>query len=315
MAVKIPSQVTEAAELAEKLHEKMFSTQPIKETEEEDNEGVVPEPEDSQNEDVNDVPHDDNVEDLRKFKSRYLSLKGKYDAEVPRLQHELRDLKQSVVEKLAAISENPVTKQASSEPAPDDIITRLRDEYGEDFIDGIIALNEQIADKKIKSSIATVQEKVTSVEETQLKVAQEEFKKYLDDKTDTAWRPLWEGKDPKFLEFLQQPDPSGLYTYGALVQLYNDSWEADKLATVINTYLGTTATKAKPAKENPSKAAMVAPSRSAVHVAPEASEKTIWTRDAIKEFERADRQGKFTAEESKSMWNDLMLAPSEGRIR
>lgn len=316
----VPSQVDEAAELAEKLHSEMFGTQPEEDTEEEKEEELEEEDsaedeevdEEEEVDDEDDVPHDDDVEDLRKFKARYLSLKGKYDAEVPRLQHELSDLKQNVFEKLTSISENPAqTKQ--EEKQDKDLIAQLKEEYGEEFIEGIAALVEQSTGKQIKSSLSSVEDKVSSVEETQIKVAQENFMSYLDTKVDGDWRALWEGKDKKFIDFLGKPDPSGLYTYGDLVQMYNDAWDADKLATVINTYLGEKPVKKE--KASSERDALVAPSRSSAHTAPKADDKIIWTQDAIKEFQKQDRQGKLTAEESQAKWNDLLSAPAEGRIR
>lgn len=319
----IPTQVEEAAVLAEKLHQDMFTSEP-EPKEEEDTEEVVEEdideePAIEEEDDEEPVPHDDDLDELRKFKARYLSLKGKYDAEVPRLQHELKDLKQSVFEKLTAIAEKPAETKKEQDKQ-DDIIAKMKEEYGDEFIDGISKIADLIADQKVKSSVEPVQEKITSVEKSQLEVAQENFKDYLDtvvknpDGTPGDWRTLWEGTDNKFLEYLKQPDPSGLYTYGELVQMYNDAWDADKLAKVINGYLETKQTK-KVAKSNPEKDALIAPNRSSNKVAPKVEDKQIWTKQSIADFQRDDRQGKYSPEDSKKLWDDLLAAPSEGRLR
>jgi len=311
-----PSQVEEAAVLAEKLHQDMFSIKPEEEEvepiEDEDPVEEIEEEEIAEEEEV--LPHDDDLDELRKFKSRYLSLKGKYDAEVPRLQHELKDLKTSVFEKLSSIAEKPA-ETPKEQIKQDDIITKMKEEYGEDFIDGIYKIAEHIADQKVKSSSDAVQEKITSVEDAQFKVAQENFKGYLDTKVTGDWRALWEGKDPKFTEYLQKPDPSGLYTYGELVQMYNDQWDADKLAIVINSYLGTKKETKKETKPNAERDALVAPSRSTHSLTPSVEDKEIWTKDSIKAFERDDRQSKYTPEESQKLWADLLSAANEGRIR
>jgi len=313
-----PKQATEAADLAVKLHEQMYSQgsdedeDPQDETNEDELENDESEG-DEEEVDEDNIPHDDDLEELRKFKSRYLSLQGKYNAEVPRLQSELRDLKTSVFEKLSTIAENPAQTR-KEETQENDVIARLKEEYGDDFIDSVKALAEQIADEKIKASLTPVQEKMTSVEDTQIKVAQEKFKEYLDTTVKGEWRTAWDGKDPKFLEFLTQSDPSGLYTYGDLVQLYVENWESEKLSNVLNKYY-----ESKPVKKekipNPDREAMVAPSRQNAHVAPDVTDKEIWTKDSIKEFQRLDRQGKFSPEESLNKWNDLLAAANEGRIR
>jgi hypothetical protein len=311
-----PSQVEEAAVLAEQLHKDMFSQDSeVEEVKPEDTKEKVEDEEEVEEEEA--IPHDDDLEELRKFKSRYLSLKGKYDAEVPRLQHELKDLKTSVFEKLSTIAEKPA-ETPKEQIKQDDIVAKMKEEYGEEFIDGIYKIAEHIADQKVKTSSDAVQEKLTSVEDTQLKVAQENFKGYLDSKVTGNWRDLWEGKDPKFIEYLQKPDPSGLYTYGDLVQMYNDAWDADKLAIVINGYLETNKPVVKKEvviKPNPERDALIAPSRSTTISTPNVEDKQIWTKASIKEFERLDRQNKYTPEDSQKLWADLLTAAGEGRIR
>lgn len=316
----VPTQVDEAAELANKLHERLFS-----DSQEVDEEEADTEEEDSNQDDDNDsadddgdseydVPQDDELEDLRKFKARYLSLKGKYDAEVPRLHSELKEFKQNVFDRL----ESMTTKQKEQVPTEPDDIAKFKEEYGEDFVENLRKFIRLESKSELADSINSVQQQVSSVEETQIKVAQENFKNYIDSQVKGNWRTAWEGKDPKFLEFLQKPDPSGLYTYGDLVQAYNDAWDADKLSKVFNAYYGEPAPtpEPKPKREpNPAQQAMVAPSRNNVHTAPDSKDKTVWTQDSIKEFQRLDRQGKYDSDTSKAMWEDLLSAANEGRIR
>jgi len=319
---KTPLQVEEAAKLAEELHQRMFISnedEEVEDTLEEDTstdeDDLEDNDEDEDEEIEDDVPHDDDIAELRKFKARYLSLKGKYDAEVPTLHKELNEFKKSVVERLSTLAENPAQSKAEQHQEAD-IISRLKEDYGDDFIDSVKALAEQIADEKIKASLSTVQAKVDSVEDTQIKVAQDDFKKYLDEHVNGDWKRLWDGKDKGFFEFLAKPDPSGLYTYGELVELYNEKWDSEKLSKVLNTYLETkTPSKPKQTSHDKEKESMIAPSRTTTHNTPDTDDKPIWTKASIAEFQRLDRQGKFSPEESMAKWNDLLAAANEGRIR
>lgn len=321
--MEMPKQVEEAAELAEQLHAQMFTPK-----EEEGNpvdppEVIDPEPDGGEPKDEP-VPHDDDVAELRKFKERYLHLKGKYDAEVPRLHQDLRELKQSVFEKLEKVS---TTKAAEPEPEPqdltDDFVNAFAENYGEDFAENLrklIALEAQ----KLQQPI---QGKVDAFEETQLKAAQTNFVNYIDTALNDGrekpidWQAMWSGKDPKFLEFLAQPDPSGLYTYGELAAAYNEKWEADKLVNIFKLYADANTTKVeqttepKPRVAHQQKEALVAPSRTNTHVAPNTQSKQVWTQDMIQEFQKLDRQGKYSADESKALWDDLLSALGENRIR
>lgn len=323
----LPRQVEEAAAMAEELHAKMFNQQeqtpePADEQEEEEVEDQEEDTSELENdeevEEEDELPHDDDVEELRKFKARYMSLQGKYNSEVPRLHQELKELKQSVFQKLEQyIDQRQQQQEVLQKPQEPDKLSAFKEEYGEDFVESLRALIQAETEAKIMATIKPVQEQVSSVEDIQVKAAQQSFMDYLDKTVKGDWKGLWEGKDPKFIEFLNQPDPSGLYTYGDLVQQYNNNWDADRLAKVFNIYLDSKQPpkQPKPERPNPVKQAMVAPSRSTQHTAPKTTEKIIWTKDAIKDFEKNDRMGKYSPEQSKAMWEDLLSAVAENRVR
>lgn len=309
--MEIPKQVDEAADLATQLHEQMFTPQAPVEPE------VIDPPDDNQpapeanTDEEPDVPHDDDIEELRKFKERYLHLKGKYDAEVPRLNNELKEFKQTVFERLEAQVKQTPTENTEQ---PVDKFAKFKEEYGEDLFEAIKELAGIQAEERLNTRIKPVEDQVSSVEDTQIKTAQQNFVNYLDTKVTGDWKKLWNGEDPKFLEFLEKPDPSGLYTYGDLVKAYNDNWDADRLSTVFNLYLKEN-TPVAPKTSNPTKDAMVAPSRQTTHTTPSINDKRIWTTAAMQEFQQKDAKGLYTPEESKAMWDDLLAAPSENRFK
>lgn len=309
----IPRSVLEAANLAEELHAKMFTPQSEPtdklDTIEEDVASNPTEPE------VIDLPEEDepvpanDLKELRKFRDRYLSLKGKYDAEVPRLAADVRELR----EKLANVSKEAPTASVEQENE-EDYISTVNAEYGEDFINAI----RKVIQHEVKPIVQPVQDKVQSVQNTQVDVATENFKAHLDTQVKNGdWRALVDGEDSKFIEFLSKPDPSGLYTYGDLFNLYNENWEADKLAKVFDTYLESTKPKNTTNKQaaNQQQEALIAPNRTNTQTTPNTDQKRIWTLDSFEEFQRNDRAGKYSTEESQRMWDDVMSAPAEGRMR
>lgn len=323
--VTIPRQAQEAVDMAEKLHAQMFNQQEVEVPAEKDEEEVeTTEVTDDGDTNVDDdtqteydVPHDDDVEELRKFKARYLTLKGMYDADVPRLHKELKELKQSVFEKFnSVIEEKAKTETPPKEETVDDL-AKFEEEYGTDFVSQLRKLIANEASQLVKP----VQEKVESVEDTQVKTAQTSFTDYLDQSVKGNWRDAWDGKDPKFQEFLEKQDPSGLYTYADLINLYNTQWDADRMSKIFNMYFEETATPEvpivpKPAPQSrPDKEAMIAPSRTQVQSTPASEEKLIWTSEKLAEFQKLDRAGKYSKEESLKLWDDLLSAPAEGRFK
>lgn len=318
----IPKQVDETAELAEQLHEKMFNQQAspeVDDTPEEIEDEVVENVPDTDDED-SDVPHDDDLEELRKFKSRYMHLKGKYDAEVPRLHQELREFKSSVFERLEQQVQKPVAS-----PAPEvDPYSELAEQYGDEFVEAL----KKVVSYENKKTVQPIQEHISQVEDTQTSAAQANFVNYINSKVNGDWTPVAAGyqelldgripSDPKVAEFLSSPDPSGLYTYAELIHQFNTKWDGDKLSRVFNLYLESTSEPEPPPvkkQPRPEQQAMVAPSRSTSNVAPQSNDKLIWTNETMKEFQAAERAGKYTPEQAQAMWNDLLAAPSEGRFR
>lgn len=313
----IPRQAEEAGELAEKLHEQMFQGNPP-ESDVVENDGEPEQDIPEQNEPEEQDPEEE------KYKSRYMSLKGKYDAEVPRLQRDLQELKQSVIERLSQTNLQQTVKEEEKPEDVNPLLEKFKEEYGEDLLEAIKQITRMEVDPLVKQSVKPVQEQVSSVEETQIKAAQQNFVNHLDTIVKTDWRAITAGyqemlagqapSDPKIAAFLTAPDPSGLYTNAELIHNYNNNWDADKLAIVFNMYEA-----AKPkvqSKQNTQdQNAMIAPSKNNVHSSPNISDARIWTKEAQEQFVRDDRAGKYSSEESLAMWNDLMLAPSQGRMR
>lgn len=296
---EVPEQVREASELAEELMKKLYGETEIETKEEEEVvEEETPPEEEASEEDDEDVEEEEEIDpkELKKWRDRYLSLKGKYDAEVPRLASQVREL----MEKITQPEKKPV------EPEVDEIAS-IEETYGKDFIENL----RKVINNEVKQGISEVQEKVENVEETQVRAAKDSFMSYLDDAAE-GWRDLWEGKDKGFIKFLSQKDPMGLNTYEQYLNKFNEEWDADGMAKIFNIYKESKNTKPNLSKEQE---AMIAPSRQKASSTPVSSEKRIWTEETMKQFEYDDRNGKYSDEESQKLWGDLLAAASEGRIR
>jgi hypothetical protein len=313
--MELPKQVLEAADLAEQLHDRIVNPTPAEETPIETETPTVETPVETPAEDV---------EELRKYKERYQSLKGKYDAEVPRLHNDLKELKQSIFERLDK------QVQPEQKPIENERLQKFREEYGDDFVETIRELTREEFKPLVDQSVKPVKDELTTVRETQEQGRQQEFMKVLDTSVKGDWRTVWQtfnelangepASDPKVAEFLLQEDPSGLYTNGDLIALYNEKWDAGKLSKVMNMFFTDEPAVVPPVvpdapKTKPVQEAMIAPSRTTTHSTPQVDEKRIWTHATIEEFKKQDRQGKYDSDTSLAMWNDLLGAMNEGRIR
>jgi len=311
--MSIPRQVEENARMAEELLERSFAPDSEEDEPGGEEEDAAAAPSEDPEPTVEPEPSDDDLT----FKERYLTLKGKYDAEVPRLSSELKEFKQAVLERLGS-EPSQAEPEAAPEPDPEDpVLAQFREEFGDEHADLMIKLinaqGQKLVKESLKTSLTPVEEKVKTVEDKQLEAARNDFAQALDTKLETGnWRQLMDGSNPKFVEFLGEADPSGLFTYGELVQEFSNRWDSDKLAKVFKTFLEReTPVKAPTAKPD----ALIAPSRSTNTNPPVETDKILWTKESIKQFQKDDMSGKLSAEESKRLWDDLLLAPGEDRIK
>lgn len=324
--MSIPKQVEEAEKLALELHGQLNAP----EEEKEDEAPPAEEPKEEPQEELPEAAQKQDEEDWKakyeKLEQTHRTLRGKYDNEVPRLHHELKEFKEKVFSRL-----DESTKQTPAKPTapdPDDAkLAKFEEEYGKEMLEAQRILARKEAEALLQSTLqerlGPVQEQVQNVEEAQLQAAKSNFTGFLDNQVKGDWRKLWEGQDPKFVEFLQQPDPSGYFTNGQLAEQFNANWDGDKLARLFNTYFESATPKVelkqpepKPVqKPNPAQEARIAPSRQTNHNQPAPDDKRIWTRESMAEFQKAERAGKYSAEEAAALWADLLAAPSQNRMR
>ena len=146
------------------------------------------------------------------WKQKYSVLKGKYDAEVPRLSQDLRDANsriQKLEDKISEIAVKPV-QQEPEKPRADFTPEEIAD-YGEDLLEVIgrkarAIVNAEYLPKidALNSEISTLKQ---SVGETGQRVAKQETNEVFAqlDREVENWRKT--NVDPEFHEWLDQVDP------------------------------------------------------------------------------------------------------------
>lgn len=300
----IPKQVEEAAELAEEL----LAAKPDEKEETPEEEALEEEPEAEEAEEVEEPPAED-------FQQKYKTLQSKYDKEVPQLHKELKELKQSIIDRLGEVMKKPDPQPEKVEVAVNEKLAKFKEEYGEDLYDYMRELISVEGKNLFFEQSKPIQEKVSKVEESQITAARDAFTAALDEKVQGDWQALFNG-DPEFEKFLNTKGPFGLMSFGEMMDQANSNWNADAMAEIFNHYLSQNAPPQKQSKvAEKHKEALVAPSRSTKHSAPKSGEKRIWTLETMEEFQKADRQNKYSQEESQALWNDLMSAAAEGRFQ
>lgn len=321
--MSLPKQVQAQLEEAERL-EQALASQPIApdiETppEEPEPEGVlpevepVPEPEAPQPEPPQ--PADDTWQD------RYKSIKGKYDAEVPRLQSEVNDLRNQLQTALARIDK--VTK--TPEPAPQPLVTDKDVEaFGSDLIDVIARKAREVAQAEFAPRIAQLEAEnaqlsgeLNGISERQTISAKDTYFANLSREV-----PDWEALnvDQRFMDWLAEVDPLSGYPRQEYLNRALASLDVGRTAVLFKTFKELNATPPQPAKPQPSKQLQrqVAPGTSrASTVASTNPAERVWSLSEIDQFYNEVRRGDYKGNEAERVRIEAEIdhAVAEGRVR
>ena len=268
------------------------------------------------------------------WKQKYYTLQGKYDAEVPRLSSELRDLKGQISE-ISSRQAEPV-EEVSPQTVGHSLITEEEVElYGEDFIDVVGRRAQEIAQARESGTIAELRNEIANIKGTVNdtgkrieRTEQESFYVKLDRQLED-WREI--NVEPEFVGWLDTviPETRGLTRKSVLMDAFN-SGNVEDTANVFRTYKSAKQGNAQPSASNmvgqpAGKATLdlnqyVAPSAGQGSPQGNTGEKTsqkIWTQQEIASFYADVRQGKFRKrpEDKSKIEQAIVNASAQGRVR
>lgn len=272
---------------------------------------------------------------------KYKVLQGKYNAEVPRLQAELRESKELVAELrqrvnnteslLAAMQSVPEKPAAAPAPAPSGITDEERAQFGPDLIDVIERAAAAKIMPQIEQQLAPVK---SSVEQVSQSASQAQKNMAVSEREKTlaaleAAVPDWveQNEDEGFLQWLNQKDAYAGVPRG---QLLTQAFQANDANRVIAFFKGfqtenavvtpepTPAPKVEPQVKLEDQVAPGTP-KPGTTSAPNESGKRQWSRNDISalyaEKNEYVKKGKPIPDELQKLERDLIAAQREGRIR
>jgi hypothetical protein len=260
------------------------------------------------------------------FEQRYKALQGKYDAEVPRLHHQVRELTgqlHSAVTQIADLTTriNAAQTQPEAPAEPSEYVTdKDRQDFGEDLID----LQRRVAketSKEFQNALKQLQDKNTKLEETinvltgnQAVSAEEKFFVSL-----TAQVPEWEqvNTDPRFVEWLSGRFPGAPMTRKDSLAYARQNLLLPQVVELFSEFLKETA---PPPVVQPSRSealrSQVAPSRSRSAPTPSVDPSTrVYSYAEYADLMDPRKLRKMSAEEVTALMSELDAAQAEGRIR
>jgi len=331
----LPKKVREQVEAAESAYKEVYGKKDEggdeqvnepEETPKAENSEAQPE---QQQEPVKEQPKDD----AATWEQRYRVLQGKYDAEVPRLHRQVRQLNEKI-EELQAVIEAFEQRQQEPEPEPQQSSERLLNEsdiedYGEDLIDVIkrAAKEELLPElRRLEEENARLKQQLSGVSSVVVETAREKLERTLDTEVPN-WREL--NEDSEFLDWLDQIDEfSGVRRLDLLRRAYEAN-DAPRVVAFFKGFIkehaalnGAHDNQQNSAQQSPKVAmeTLVAPGKPKGGDSAQGSTQTdgrVWTQSEIAAFYRDVQRGKFNGRESEkqAIEREIVEAVRTGRIR
>jgi hypothetical protein len=254
------------------------------------------------------------------WEQRYHSLKGKFDAEVPRLYAQVREMNDQIKQ---LVAENAVAKAQTQQPTPAPAKTLITEQDKEAFGSDLIDLIERATEQKLAGNRELEAQLRAEIDELKGKLGNVSERQVVSDKDryETALTnavPDWQALnvDQGFLNWLAEVDPVyGMPRQYALTNAY-EALDALRTANIFNQYKKTlTPAQNQPAK--PNLQSQVAPTRSRTSPAPTNPnvDKRIYTPQDIDAFYTEWRRGFIDEAEAVQIEKDIHAATTEGRIR
>lgn len=319
--MSLPRAVQQQVEEADALVAQMNGTQPVNPDTGEPIVNTEPQPaNEPEPQNISPEPEPKPAVSEETWEQKYHTLKGKFDAEVPRLYAQVRELNTQVTQ---LTSDLAVAKAQPAQPVPASTPSLITEQDKEAFGADLIDLIERATEAKLAGSrqleaqltaeIAELKGKLGNVTERQVVSDKDRYESAL-----TTAVPDWQALnvDQGFLNWLAEVDPVyGVPRQYALNNAY-EALDATRTATIFNQYKKSV-TPPAPSTSRPNLNSQVAPTRSRTSPAPSNAnlDKRVYTQQDIDAFYAEWRRGMIDEAEAVQIEKDIHAATVEGRIR
>jgi hypothetical protein len=257
------------------------------------------------------------------FERRYNVLRGKYEAEVPRLQQQLKE-NQAVLNQL--LEERKKANEAPPAPTKAESLVSPKDEenFGADLMEAVVRVATQIAkhemataELRLRGEFEAVKGQIGQVADRQVKTAEQLFWDRVSELV-PDWMQVDE--DARWHAFLDVTPEFSTLTYRQLAGAAIEAGDAGKVAKLVqawkNTFQAATTAPAAPAQPTRTQelARQVAPDTSRASSTPTPQSK-LWTRADYEAAYDTRNVSRFGAEKAVQMQAEADQAVAEGRVQ
>jgi DNA repair exonuclease SbcCD ATPase subunit len=250
------------------------------------------------------------------WEHKYRSAQGRYNAEVPRLHKQIKELSGEVAQLQQRLDQITATPAQPEISPVDELRAKYGEAYGDDLAKDTEALARAIATKELEKAAKRVEELERQMQETQASGAQAQFFSTL-----AARVPNWQDVNAEqgWLAWLGEFDPLVGATRQDVLDYAQSQADADRVAAIFETYLLT--------RQQAPRAAPQAPVANTGYLqeqlvprsqgtAPSVSQpnRRIYTEAEISQLLDVRNMRKLPMDQQRAIRHDIDLAVAEGRI-
>jgi hypothetical protein len=267
------------------------------------------------------TPADDSIEEVSEsFKQKYATLRGKYDAEVPRLHQQVKEL----TDQMNAIREEAHAAKKVEAEKPKEKVSYVtdadREEYGDDLIDFQRRVAKEVSqdyEERFEQQSRVIQDLQSKISNTDNQVGEVGFTQKLN-----ALVPGFDqlDNDERWVAWLNEIDPMTRGPRRDQAQAAFNSGDAEAVAHYVSLFRGSVEPVANGKSDRQTELEkQVTPSRSASTVASKSSNNSSKVYSE-KELDRGwtkirdlNSQGKY--DDAEKLEAELTVAYMEGRVK
>lgn len=246
------------------------------------------------------------------WEEKYRVLNGKYQAEVPRMAQEIRELKASMQTLQETAANPPAPPQAPAIDVKGMTPAEVVEQFGEDFAKAVGAIAAQIAGEHTSKVREEFKPQMDRVEQSAAESARESYMREL-----ARLVPNWQeiDTDDNFTAFLDERDELSGRTRRTYFQEADKAMNAARVAKFFTAFKGNSAPAQPPAEPQAPSAIDVMVQPSAVRASPPPQGRRIWTQADVAKFYGDVRRGAYKPADVARIESDLFAAQRENRMR
>ena len=250
------------------------------------------------------------------WKSRFETMRGKFDAEVPALHQQLKEQSSQLQKLMDKLNDQPTPERKEEALVSDED----RSEYGEDYVNFIERVSSNAALRAATQMAETLRKEFSAVREQIGQVADHVVKTDVDKFWDSVMSlvPNWKqiDSDPRWFDWLETSPDFTEETYRDLAGKAIAKRNAEKIAKLVKVWeaemgLSTAPTPIEPAKSE--LAGQVAPS-SSKSSAPASPGPRMWTKAEYEAAYDPRNVARYGVQKANEMLADADRAVAEGRV-